>query len=133
MALLQEQLAKALALASERALAVAKCEPGLVEYKTLVELFEEKLGSIHIPMESPKLAEESVQISLANEALQSTVRSLEKLITCKDETIVKYQALLKEDRDKHSEAAERLQDEIQSLKKMFAERKVPELKIDDHS
>ncbi|KAL7306503.1 hypothetical protein TKK_0001202 [Trichogramma kaykai] len=134
-AILQEQLGQALALASKRALAVAKCEPGLAEYQTLVDLIEEKLtakSSNVVPAAEPaKSSEDIAQITSANEALLSTVRSLEKLLICKDETIERYQALLKEDREKHNEAVERYQEEIQSLKKMYSDRKVPEIKLDD--
>ncbi|XP_011868015.1 PREDICTED: centrosomal protein of 290 kDa isoform X2 [Vollenhovia emeryi] len=48
-------------------------------------------------------------------ALKSTINSLQKLITQKEETILRYQNLLKEDRDEHSRAASRFQDEIKSL------------------
>ncbi|CAB0031278.1 unnamed protein product [Trichogramma brassicae] len=134
-AILQEQLGQALALASKRALAVAKCEPGLAEYQTLVDLIEEKLtakSSNVVPAAEPaKSSEDIAQITSANDALLSTVRSLEKLLICKDETIERYQALLKEDREKHNEAVERYQEEIQSLKKIYSDRKVPEIKLDD--
>ncbi|XP_029679653.1 centrosomal protein of 290 kDa-like isoform X1 [Formica exsecta] len=48
-------------------------------------------------------------------ALKSTINSLQKLINQKEETILRYQNLLKEDRDEHSRAASRFQDEIKSL------------------
>jgi centrosomal protein CEP290 len=48
-------------------------------------------------------------------ALKSTINSLQKLIHQKEETIMRYQNLLKEDRDEHSRAASRFQDEIKSL------------------
>ncbi|KAL0133342.1 hypothetical protein PUN28_000825 [Cardiocondyla obscurior] len=48
-------------------------------------------------------------------ALKSTINSLQKLINQKEETILRYQNLLKEDRDEHSQAASRFQDEIKSL------------------
>lgn len=48
-------------------------------------------------------------------ALKSTVNSLQKLLSQKEETIARYQTLLKEDRDEHSKAAARLQEEIKSL------------------
>ncbi|XP_072743789.1 centrosomal protein of 290 kDa isoform X2 [Anoplolepis gracilipes] len=48
-------------------------------------------------------------------ALKSTINSLQKLINQKEETILRYQNLLKEDRDEHSRAASCFQDEIKSL------------------
>lgn len=48
-------------------------------------------------------------------ALKSMINSLQKLINQKEETILRYQNLLKEDRDEHSQAASRFQDEIKSL------------------
>ncbi|KMQ92334.1 centrosomal protein [Lasius niger] len=48
-------------------------------------------------------------------ALKSTINSLQKLINQKEETILRYQNLLKEDRDEHSRAASRFQDEIKGL------------------
>ncbi|XP_077268211.1 centrosomal protein 290kDa isoform X2 [Temnothorax americanus] len=47
--------------------------------------------------------------------LKSTINSLQKLINQKEETILRYQNLLKEDRDEHSRAASQFQDEIKSL------------------
>lgn len=48
-------------------------------------------------------------------ALKSTINSLQKLINQKEETIMRYQNLLKEDRDEHSRAASCFQNEIKSL------------------
>ncbi|XP_029158200.1 centrosomal protein of 290 kDa-like [Nylanderia fulva] len=48
-------------------------------------------------------------------ALKSTINSLQKLINQKEETILRYQNLLKEDRDEHSRAASRFQEEIKGL------------------
>lgn len=41
----------------------------------------------------------------------------------KDEDLIKYQTLLKIDRDKHSLAAATLQEELQNLQKQLAEEK----------
>lgn len=41
----------------------------------------------------------------------------------KDEQIREYQSLIKEDRDKHSLAAERLQEEIRNLQKSLSDEK----------
>lgn len=48
-------------------------------------------------------------------ALKSTINSLQKLINQKEETILRYQNLLKEDRDEHSRAASCFQNEIKNL------------------
>lgn len=41
----------------------------------------------------------------------------------KDEKIREYESLIKEDRDKHSLAAERLQEEIRNLQKSLQDEK----------
>lgn len=124
--LLKEQLNQALALASERSVALSKCEAQLTEYLTrndsLCRLLEEKTSSIPMTTDhevDEQLAEKSGHTS--QEALQSSVKSLQKMISQKEETIVRYQSLLKEDRDKHSEAAARLHEEISSLRKIVAD------------
>ncbi|XP_008211366.1 centrosomal protein cep290 [Nasonia vitripennis] len=124
--LLQEQLNQALALASERSVALSKCEAQLTEYlarnDSLSRLLEEKTSSAPVTTnheEDEQLAEKSGHTS--QEALQSSVKSLQKIISQKEETIARYQSLLKEDRDKHSEAAARLHEEIRSLRKSLAD------------
>ncbi|XP_050500647.1 centrosomal protein of 290 kDa [Diabrotica virgifera virgifera] len=54
-------------------------------------------------------------------ALKNSVKSLQEEIKSKDEQIMKYQTLLKNDRDKHSLAAARLQEELQNLQKQLME------------
>nr|CAD7456946.1 unnamed protein product [Timema tahoe] len=47
-------------------------------------------------------------------ALKTTVESLQNIVSQKEETIARYQQLLKDARTEHSEAARRFQEEIQS-------------------
>jgi uncharacterized coiled-coil DUF342 family protein len=47
--------------------------------------------------------------------LQATVDSLHTIVNQKEETIGRFQQLLKESRDEHSQAAARLQEELRSL------------------
>ncbi|CAG9830349.1 unnamed protein product, partial [Diabrotica balteata] len=53
--------------------------------------------------------------------LKNSLKSLQEEIKSKDEQIMKYQTLLKNDRDKHSLAAARLQEELQNLQKQLME------------
>ena len=68
----------------------------------------EKIEEIKEDLDKVKVADQAT----SNEALQSTVKTLQKIIAQKEETIERYQIMLKEDRDKHSQAACSLQDEI---------------------
>jgi uncharacterized coiled-coil DUF342 family protein len=47
--------------------------------------------------------------------LQATIDSLQITVNQKEETIGRFQQLLKESRDEHSQAAARLQEELRSL------------------
>lgn len=86
---------------------------------TLNKAIEEKES--HLTQKQNILDELMIQPHVTNTdctdklALKSTINSLQKLIHQKEETIMRYQNLLKEDRDEHSRAASRFQDEIKSL------------------
>lgn len=86
---------------------------------TLNKAIEEK--DSHLAQKQNVLDELMIQPRVANIdcadklALKSTINSLQKLINQKEETILRYQNLLKEDRDEHSRAASRFQDEIKTL------------------
>ncbi|KYM95179.1 PREDICTED: centrosomal protein of 290 kDa [Cyphomyrmex costatus] len=86
---------------------------------TLSKTIEEK--DSHLAQKQNVLDELMIQPRVTNIdcadklALKSTINSLQKLINQKEETILRYQKLLKEDRDEHSQAACRFQDEIKSL------------------
>ncbi|VEN56292.1 unnamed protein product [Callosobruchus maculatus] len=56
-------------------------------------------------------------------ALKGSIKDLQDRLNSKDEEIMKYQTLLKVDRDKHSLAAATLQEELQKLKISFMEEK----------
>jgi uncharacterized coiled-coil DUF342 family protein len=47
--------------------------------------------------------------------LQATIDSLQIIVNQKEETIGRFQQLLKESRDEHGQAAARLQEELRSL------------------
>lgn len=67
-------------------------------------------------MSQPRIHDSVVNTDCTDRlALKSTINSLQKLINQKEETILRYQNLLKEDRDEHSRAASRFQEEIKSL------------------
>lgn len=86
---------------------------------TLNKAIEEKTS--HLAQKQNVLDELMIQPQVANTdcadklALKSMINSLQKLINQKEETILRYQNLLKEDRDEHSRAASRFQNEIKSL------------------
>ncbi|XP_014478395.1 PREDICTED: centrosomal protein of 290 kDa isoform X2 [Dinoponera quadriceps] len=120
---LNEQLDQALKLVSERSAMLAKCESQLVECQAkmggLTEAMKEKDSRL---AQKQDVLDELTSQSRATDvectdklALKSTINSLQKLISQKEETILRYQHLLKEDRDEHSRAASRFQEEIKSL------------------
>ncbi|XP_076389728.1 centrosomal protein 290kDa [Megachile rotundata] len=123
--LLRDQLNQALKLASERSSTLVKYELQIAEYQTKVDVLNKTISSMDLQLaQKDKLLEEYKLSShpqlQTNEysdklALKSTINSLQKLLGQKEETIVRYQNLLKEDRDEHSKAAARLQEEIRSL------------------
>lgn len=123
--LLREQLNQALKLATERSSAIIKHELQITEYQRKVDLLNKTIEKKDQQlMQKEKLLEEhklSAQLQPSSVdcsdklALKSTVNSLQKLLSQKEETIARYQTLLKEDRDEHSKAAARLQEEIKSL------------------
>ncbi|CAG9857013.1 unnamed protein product [Phyllotreta striolata] len=55
--------------------------------------------------------------------LKTTLKTLQDTVRTKDEEIIKYQTLLKTDRDKHSLAAASLQDELQNLQRQLTDEK----------
>ncbi|XP_046435026.1 centrosomal protein of 290 kDa [Neodiprion fabricii] len=126
---LNERLNQALSLASERSALLVKYELEIAEYRdkiaTLNEQLAEKnslLSTVTEKTEEPVKFNPSVaDIETSDKiVLRSTVNSLQKIITQKEETILRYQNLLKEDRDEHSKAAARLQEEIKSLQARVA-------------
>ncbi|KAK1134939.1 hypothetical protein K0M31_007705 [Melipona bicolor] len=124
--LLREQLSQALKLASERSSALIKFELQLAEHQAKVDSLNKVIESKALELtRKEKLIEEykllpRVQVSAGDcsekLALKSTINSLQKLLGQKEETIARYQNLLKEDRDEHSNAAARLQEEIRGLR-----------------
>ncbi|KAJ8673333.1 hypothetical protein QAD02_004595 [Eretmocerus hayati] len=126
--LLQEQLSQALNLASERSLALSKCESQLAEYRAKLVALSKLLDARDPHLDHRHTSEfDNIGLALSStsseEALHSSIKSLERIIAQKEDTIGRYQALLKEDRDKHSEAAARLHQEIQMLKDQIAKLK----------
>ncbi|KAG5345889.1 CE290 protein, partial [Acromyrmex heyeri] len=136
-AMLNEQLDQALKLASEHSAMLVKCESQLSEYKSKVDAlnkvitekdsqYQAKVDTLnkaieekdsHLAQKQNVLDELMTQPRVASTdcALKSMINSLQKLINQKEETILRYQNLLKEDRDEHSRAASRFQDEIKNL------------------
>lgn len=94
-----------------------------LQHQTKVECLNKEIEEkdSHLAQKQNVLDEFMTQPRVANIdcadklALKLTINSLQKLINQKEETILRYQNLLKEDRDEHSRAASRFQDEIKSL------------------
>jgi chromosome segregation ATPase len=107
---------------------LSKCESQLAEYSSrnaaLAKLLEEKSSAAvadhaEVIAELSKAEADRRTGSTGQEALHSTINSLRKIVERKEETISRYQDLLKEDRDKQSEAAARLHEEIKCLRKQM--------------
>jgi len=138
LAIYNEQLDKVLKLISERS---AISEVQLMKYKVKLDILnkaiEEKDSQhqakidalnkiieekdLHLTEKQNAFDELMNQSCVTNTdcadklALRSTINSLQKLITQKEETISRYQNLLKEDRDEHNRIESHLQNEIRSL------------------
>lgn len=122
--LLREQLNEALKLVSERSSTLIKCELQITECQAKIDSLNKIIKSKDVELvEKKKLLDEyklssELQASdtqCSDLALKSSINSLQKLLSQKEETIARYQNLLKEDRDEHSKAAARLQEEIKNL------------------
>lgn len=123
--LLREQLDEALKLVSERSSTLIKYELQITECQAKIDSLNKIVKSKDLELtQKKKLLDEyklsselEVTDTQCNEylALKSTINSLQKLLSQKEETIARYQNLLKEDRDEHSKAAARLQEEIKNL------------------
>ncbi|KAJ8968110.1 hypothetical protein NQ314_002465 [Rhamnusium bicolor] len=80
--------------------------------------------NIGVGLEANKSNEEVI-------ALKASLKSLQDNLKSREEEIIKYQTLLKVDRDKHSLAAARLQEELQILQKVLAEEKQKGLRMEE--
>ncbi|KAJ9574107.1 hypothetical protein L9F63_008521, partial [Diploptera punctata] len=89
----------------------------LAKEKTLSEMQVQLLSSrrtaptLDHPPEDIKLEEDNTE----KLALKATIESLHNIVNQKEETIGRYQKLLKESRDEHSQAAEKFQEELHNL------------------
>lgn len=122
---LNERLNQALTLASERSAVLVKCESQIAEYEGKIVALNKQIDEKNSLLEKneKKITGEHPLVDVETSdkiVLRSTVNSLQKIISQKEETILRYQNLLKEDRDEHSKAAARLQDEIKTLRAQMA-------------
>lgn len=120
-AVLQEQLDQALSLASKRSATLIKYESQIIEYQAKIRALEETTAKINSQVPSSvELRADRKEIdqpeNADNAAFKSTIASLQKLLNQKEETVERYQNLLKNDRDEHSKAAARFQQEIKVLR-----------------
>ncbi|KAL3280010.1 hypothetical protein HHI36_017518 [Cryptolaemus montrouzieri] len=63
--------------------------------------------------------------------LKATIKALQEAVVLKEESILHYQSLLKEDRDNHSLAAARMQEEVKMLKNALTEEKEKRMEYED--
>ncbi|XP_020710825.2 centrosomal protein of 290 kDa isoform X2 [Athalia rosae] len=125
---LNDRLNQALRLASERSFALTKCESQNAEFQakiiSLNKLIDEKNSQLFKKQSNPDrvtFESNSVDTETSDKiVLKSTINSLQKIVNQKEETILRYQNLLKEDRDEHSKSAARLQEEIKTLQTRMA-------------
>lgn len=123
----KEQLNKALALASERSAIISRLESQITEYQTKIKSLmlsneekDAKISDREKIIEQGKNESNVPNTARSDEALNSTINTLQKLITQKEETIARYQLQLKEDRNEHGKVASILQEEIKHLKEKIA-------------
>ncbi|XP_011300810.1 centrosomal protein of 290 kDa isoform X2 [Fopius arisanus] len=121
---LQDQLKEALTLASDRSAKLIDYESQITECRAKLGVLDKALTDKDTEIiEKNKLISQKSSDSggdvegASKVALKSTINSLQLIISQKEETITRYQTLLKEDRDEHSKAAARLQEEIKNLRK----------------
>lgn len=122
---LNERLNQALYLASERSALLVKCESRIAEYEAMIvalnKQIEQKESAVKTTKENSEEPIVAADLETSDKiVLKSTVNSLQKIVAQKEEAIIRYQKLLKEDRDEHSKAAARLQEEIKTLQARIA-------------
>ncbi|XP_015607794.1 centrosomal protein of 290 kDa isoform X2 [Cephus cinctus] len=125
--LLNEQLSQALTLASERSVLLIKYESQIAEYQAKISALNKAIDDKDLQIterdnivQQMKCETYSIGMDGTDKmALKSTINSLQKIVVQKEETITRYKNLLKEDRDEHSMAASRLQEEIRSLREQI--------------
>ncbi|KAK0175035.1 hypothetical protein PV327_008820 [Microctonus hyperodae] len=125
-----EQLNEALSLASDRSLKLIKYESQIAEYEAKITALNNGIIEKDLELvEQRKIIEQQKSMEkinlnnvedVDNIAIKSSINSLQKIINQKEETITRYQLLLKEDRDEHSKAAARLQEEIKNVRHEMA-------------
>uniref|UniRef100_A0A6P7GEN5 Centrosomal protein of 290 kDa n=1 Tax=Diabrotica virgifera virgifera TaxID=50390 RepID=A0A6P7GEN5_DIAVI len=94
-----------------------------IRHKDMIDnlSFLDQVASAGAGGDNVNVGTETVSQTQEQIALKNSVKSLQEEIKSKDEQIMKYQTLLKNDRDKHSLAAARLQEELQNLQKQLME------------
>lgn len=119
---LQDQLKEALTLASDRSAKLIKYESQITEYQAKIDALnrsiEDKDSELieHKRVIAQKSSESNENEEVTDKiTLKSTTNSLQKIISQKEETILRYQNLLKEEREEFNKATVRLQEEIKNL------------------
>ncbi|KAK2587709.1 hypothetical protein KPH14_003822 [Odynerus spinipes] len=121
---LNEQLAKALKLAADRSDIIIKYESEMVQYQAQIDALNKKIQDNEssrlmekdITIEEYKFEVNAPDIDCSDKlALKSTVNSLQKIVAQKEETIIRYQNFMKEERKEYTEVTSRLQKEIKNL------------------
>nr|CAD7588753.1 unnamed protein product [Timema genevievae] len=85
----------------------------ITELRSHLAMVQESAAAMH--ESTDKLALKVLShVLVVTMAVETTVESLQNIVSQKEETIARYQQLLKDARTEHSEAARRFQEEIQS-------------------
>ncbi|CAG5073805.1 Similar to cep290: Centrosomal protein cep290 (Drosophila melanogaster) [Cotesia congregata] len=119
---LENQLKEALTLASDRSAKLIRYESQITEYQAKINALNRSLEDKDSELIEQKRviarkSSENIESEEATEkvTLKSTTNSLQKIISQKEETILRYQNLLKEERDEYNKATARLQEQINKL------------------
>ncbi|XP_015188923.1 PREDICTED: centrosomal protein of 290 kDa isoform X2 [Polistes dominula] len=120
---LNERLTNALKLVADRSEIIVKYESQLSDYQAKIDALNKKIQEKEfqllqkeINMEEPKLEVHMSSMDCSDKlALKSTVNSLQKIVAQKEETIVRYQNLMKEEREEYIESSSCFQKEIKDL------------------
>ncbi|XP_014607132.1 PREDICTED: centrosomal protein of 290 kDa isoform X1 [Polistes canadensis] len=120
---LNERLTNALKLVANRSEIIVKYESQLSDYQVKIDALNKKIQEkeFQLLQKEVNVEEHKLEVHISSMdcsdklALKSTVNSLQKIVAQKEETIVRYQNLMKEERKEYIESSSCLQKEIKDL------------------
>ncbi|XP_035723608.1 centrosomal protein of 290 kDa-like isoform X1 [Vespa mandarinia] len=142
---LNERLADALKLAADRSEIINNYESEILDYREKIDALNKEIKAMELELskrEINNIVEPTLDIPIITNmdctdklALKSTINSLQKIVAQKEETIVRYQNLMKEEREEYIGVTSNLQREIDDLhykvQLLESERKVDDKKNND--